>query len=177
MKLKKINIPNLLISVSIIVVLFLIDIFSKRISEYYKPMDQVIIPYFITFSYLKNEGAAYGLLGDSPIVLWIFTIISIGLLVYLFLSFDLKKRRLYSVSLLMLAPGAIGNVFDRIFLGYVIDFINYPFLGFLGDWGNFSNNFADLYLTAGIVILLIYYIFFEPKERKKEKKENEPESN
>ena len=74
------------------------------------------------------------------------------LLVYNF--FKTKKTILYSVSYGLILGGAIGNLIDRVFLGYVRDFIKFSFFSF-----NF--NIADACLTIGVILFVIYLIFFD----------------
>ena len=68
----------------------------------------------------------------------------------------------------MIISGAVGNMFDRIFLGYVRDFINLEFMNFA------IFNIADCALTIGIGLLVIYVLFFDTETKiTKDKKENE----
>ena len=65
-----------------------------------------------------------------------------------------KKTIFYCVSLGLICGGAIGNLVDRIFLGYVRDFIKFSFFSF-----NF--NIADACLTIGVILFAVYLIFFD----------------
>jgi signal peptidase II len=92
---------------------------------------------------------------------------------FLALGFDLKKKRVFSIGIILLIAGGFGNIIDRMVLGYVIDFMNFPFLGkIIGTWGDFSNNMADMYLTAGLILVAIHYLFFDKSEKKKESNGN-----
>lgn len=109
-----------------------------------------IIPSVLQFRYVENTGAAFGILQDSTTLLVAVSFGVIGLLAALF------WRMIASSSLLGLAfglqlGGAIGNLIDRVRLGYVVDFIDVP---------NFPTfNVADSGITVGAVILGAVLLF------------------
>ena len=68
----------------------------------------------------------------------------------------------------MLVAGTVGNLFDRIFFGYVRDFLMFDF------WKSFPVfNFADVLLCIGVVLFAIYLIVYFVKNKKKVKPEDE----
>ncbi|MBM3252521.1 MAG: signal peptidase II [Candidatus Omnitrophica bacterium] len=101
---------------------------------------------------IHNRGAAFGIL-KNQVPLFIFASVSAIILIY----FELKNNRhkkSYSVSLSLILAGALGNLIDRLFLGYVIDFLDFRI------WPVF--NVADSAITIG-AILLAFSILLEPK--------------
>lgn len=121
-----------------------------------------VIPGFINFIYVKNTGAAWGMLAGRPIFLIVVSIIVLGLLIAFYLL-RIKKTgnhssRLFGISMGLIAGGCIGNLFDRIVFGFVRDFINFQFFEFP------VFNFADVALTIGMILLIVYFIFFYTKE-------------
>ncbi len=94
---------------------------------------------------IHNRGAAFGILkNQSP--LFIFASIFVIILIYFSLKNDRqRKRSIYSVSLSLILSGALGNLIDRIFLGYVIDFLDFRI------WPVF--NVADSAITIGAILL------------------------
>ena len=118
-----------------------------------KPQNAVpVIDGIIRFRYVENTGAAFSMLSDNTWILSIVTgVLIIGIIVYLILGKSSSK--LETVSLVMIASGGIGNLIDRIFRGFVVDFIEYLFM----DWGVF--NFADILVTVGAVLLVISVLF------------------
>ena len=135
----------------------------------------VIIENIFQFTYLENRGAAFGMLADHR---WVFLIIStvalIGITVYMF-----KWRpdsKLVYVSIAFIVGGGIGNMIDRIWLGYVIDFID--FCAFPKIW-SYVFNVADSFVCIGAGLLILYMILSTSKEIKKEKamKSTETEEN
>ena len=102
-------------------------------------------------TYVKNEGAAFGMLADHRWVFMIFsTVAIIGLSIYLF-GFS-KDTRWVKISLAMIIGGGIGNMIDRVLLGYVIDFIDFTLINFA------VFNVADSFVTVGAFMLIGYFI-------------------
>ena len=118
-----------------------------------------IIPNFFHFTYITNDGMAFGI--DFPFGYFIFSAVS--LLLTLFLFWYLWSVRNHSIvirlGLAMIIAGAIGNLIDRIMLGEVIDFLDFMIRDF--HWYVF--NLADSYVTVGMVLLLIDSIILEKK--------------
>lgn len=93
--------------------------------------------------YATNTGAAFGILKGNNFFLAIIAIIVICFIFYYYKKVDKHER----TGLLLILAGTLGNLTDRIFFGYVRDFIALPF------WPNF--NFADMYNTIGVLILIV----------------------
>ena len=107
-----------------------------------------LIKNVFSFTYLENYGAAFGILSDNN---WILNVISpalIGILIYYFMKFS--NKRYEKVIGGVVGGGAIGNYIDRIFRGYVVDFID------LKIWPIF--NLADICIVVGCVLLCINFI-------------------
>ena len=118
------------------------------------------------FTYYRNEGAAFGSLKDHRWVFMVFsTIAIIGLTIYLFKY--RPKSKFVQITLAMIIGGGIGNMIDRIFLGYVIDFVDFTLINFA------IFNMADAFITVGAFMLMGYLlreIYLEWKQIKSEKK-------
>lgn len=111
----------------------------------------IIINNFLKFVYVKNTGAAFGILGGSTNLLVILTVI----LLYYLIN-EIRRNidsKLSILSLSLIISGAIGNLIDRLVRGYVIDYISFTL--FKREMAVF--NAADIFITFG-VILLIYII-------------------
>ena len=67
-----------------------------------------------------------------------------------------------NLSVLLIVAGGVGNLIDRILNGYVVDFINFVFITFP------VFNLADIFVTCGGTLIIIYMIFFADKEKKDE---------
>jgi signal peptidase II len=127
-------------------------------------------PNVLHFTRVNNTGAAFGSLQNSR---WIFMVISalaiVLMLVYLFRA--KPANRWIGTSLSLVIGGGIANMIDRVFLGYVIDFIDFRALPKLWKW---VFNVADACVVVGCFLLLAILLFVEfPKERKAAKEETE----
>jgi signal peptidase II len=133
----------------------------------------IIIKNVFRFTYLENRGAAFGMLADHR---WIFLVIStvaiIAIIIYM-LKFK-PKSKLEIIAIAFMAGGGIGNMIDRIALGYVIDFID--FYAFPEVW-SYIFNVADSFVCVGAGLLILYLVLELIKEAKTIKTANETEEN
>lgn len=141
-----------------------IDLISKIIiATFLKPIGEItIIPGIVKLSYVENKGAAWGMLADHR---WVFlslsTVAIIGILFYLYTGW--AQSKLLSASLTLICAGGIGNMVDRLSLGYVIDFIKADFI----DFPVF--NIADSFVTIGAGMMILYLVLEIIKEAKAKK--------
>lgn len=150
-----------IMSVITVVLTVLLDTLSKNLAiislKDTGETDFALIPGILHFTYHENKGAAFGMLSDSR---WVFMSISsiaiIAIAVYLFCNKE--NSILLSLSLSMILGGGIGNMIDRVCLGYVVDFINFKIINFP------IFNIADTFVTIGAA-LLISYLFKQDKDK------------
>ena len=103
------------------------------------------------FTYVKNTGMAFGMLKDHRWVFMVFSTISIiALIVYLF-RFRPQSRWM-QVSMAFIIGGGIGNMIDRILLGYVIDFLDFTLINFA------VFNVADSFVCIGAGMMIVYLV-------------------
>ena len=146
---------------SIIVVGIVLDLVSKHFFALrFETNSQkiVVIPNLFEFVFVKNTGAAYGIFGESTVMLSVVSILFIIGFV-LFDIFNHKIDWLYIFGIGLILSGAIGNLVDRLFLGYVRDFISIKLFSFVF-------NLADLFITAGVICFLVYLLISLIKEKK-----------
>ncbi len=146
---KKIQTKIYFLSLSIFIVL--IDQFTKYLIFYNKKL--FINKDFLLFKldFIKNYGAAFNIFSGSRIFLSFISILFSILLIYLiFRKNTLNSFDLYSYSFIL--GGTIGNGIDRIYKGFVVDFINLNFINFP------VFNIADISINIGFIFLL-YNIF------------------
>jgi len=146
-----INIKTKLYFVSISIFIVLIDQFTKYLMFYNKKL--FINKDFLLFKldFVKNYGAAFSILSGSRVLLSLISIFFSILLIYLiFRKNTLNSFDLYSYSFIL--GGTIGNGIDRIYRGFVVDFINLNIINFP------VFNIADISINIGFIILL-YNIF------------------
>ena len=132
---------------------FLLDILSKNfIQKKIIYGEQVEITSFVSLVHFQNTGAAFSFLSDQGGWQRYF-LIAISLLAVLYIPWlinQYKKNILIVIGLLLILGGAIGNLYDRISYGYVIDFIYLHFAEFY--WPAF--NVADSAISLGVLLFL-----------------------
>lgn len=131
--------------------------------------DIVIIDGVIRFTAVQNTGASFGIFKNSTAALTVVSLIcSIILILFIFYSYPRRNLWLRS-SLILITAGALGNVIDRLYFGYVRDMVYFELI----DFAVF--NFADSCLTVGTVVLIIYILFFYGKDEEEARKKREAE--
>jgi signal peptidase II len=122
----------------------------------------VIIDKVLSIKYVTNTGAAFSLFENNIIVL---ILISLVILVLVYnLSFSFKSNKINNITFGLLYGGILGNLIDRVFYGYVRDFISiYKFPIF---------NIADIAIVTGIILLIITSIKGELNSKRGDKIEN-----
>lgn len=110
---------------------------------------KVLIPKVLEFAYLHNDGAAMGMLSGSRWYLIGVTVLLLAGCVG-YLIFGKQKTVLLQFSLALIAGGGIGNLIDRIYLGYVVDFVRFPI-----SWFSYSFNIADCAVCIGCGLLVL----------------------
>lgn len=127
---------------------------------------KTVIPGFFDLVYVLNKGAAFGFLGDHSIdwqrPFFIATgFLACGVILYL-LKIGYSREPLAPTGLGLLLGGAIGNVIDRIRIGYVVDFLDF----YVGDWHWPAFNVADIGISCGVTLLLISFYITERRTRR-----------
>ena len=165
---------TLIILLSVIGASILVDQIVKIIISSTMSVGETIpvIKDIFHFTYIRNEGAAFGMLSEHR---WVFMIISsvaiVAMCIYLFKF--CKERMLTKIGIALVIGGGIGNMIDRIFLGYVVDMIDCRFIDF------YVFNVADscVCVGAGIVFLGVLLDTIKELKESKAKKLNENNEN
>lgn len=107
----------------------------------------------LTLSYYQNNGAAFSSMQGKIPLLVVITVAFMAAMVFYLVKFKPKSK--FAVAcVIMVIGGGIGNLIDRVMLGYVIDYIIlWPF--------KFIFNFADICVVVGAILVMIYYVFFD----------------
>ena len=112
-----------------------------------------VIPHFFYITYVKNKGAAFGILSNQVILLIFVAVFLLGFLIY-----EVKKQKqeskLFMITYSLIIGGLIGNLIDRVVLGYVTDYLEF----YLGSYAFPVFNLADMAIVIGVILLIIYEI-------------------
>ena len=155
----------------IAVVLILVGVGLDQLTKYLVVSNMAlhesidIIPGVFRFTYIQNDGAAFGSLDNAR---WVFMVLStvaiIGILVYMF--WKKPQNKLMLSALILIVSGGIGNMIDRIALGYVIDFLD--FCAFPKVW-MWVFNVADSFVCIGAGLLILWLVLEMIRDYKTEK--------
>ena len=130
-------------------IFFLIDLISKiLIANINIDMPYKVINNFFYIDMVTNEGAAFSLFPGANIL---FIIIAIGVLMYIDKCIIKDSNHFLFISLII--GGVIGNLFDRLLYGEVLDFLSFKY----GTYYFPIFNFADVFICIGVVLLIIEY--------------------
>ena len=148
----------------LIIAIFIFDQISKWCIHNYMNLYQSIpiIENFLYFTYVTNDGMAFGLsLPGGQLVLSTLSIIMTIVLGYLF-WLERHGHILIKLALSLIIAGAIGNLFDRVSSGEVVDFIHIK-LGSFWEWYIF--NIADTSVSIGMILFLIHSFYFQDESK------------
>ena len=154
-----------MIPILTIIILIAID----QITKYFaltnlRPVHKVVlIDGFFNLTYIENRGAAFGAMQGAR---WFFVILAAVVIIaggiYYAKMPKTKNTLLLRISMLLIGGGTIGNVIDRLFRTYVVDFLDFIIFGY--DFPVF--NLADVFIVVGTVLLMIYIMFWETERNK-----------
>lgn len=146
---------NYIFAIGLILVILLVDFYTKYIVRndvrFIKGVP--IIPNLLSLIYVKNEGAAFSMLSGYRIALIIISSLAIILGIYAITRLY-RDNKIIFLAVSMVIAGGIGNLIDRIFFGFVTDMISLSFFPPVF-------NVADISVTLGCIILIIYIIAFD----------------
>ena len=130
----------------IIILGFALDRVTKLLSmKFLKAGDVAVIKNYFELQYVENRGAAFGIFQNKQIVLSLMTmVVIIGMILYL-----------VRFSLALIIGGALGNLFDRLYYKYVVDFLFFHYRD-IYSWPNF--NVADIMVVVGTLLMALYIV-------------------
>jgi signal peptidase II len=143
------------------ILLILGDQFTKSLAVQYLQSGNTVelIPGVFELNYTINKGAAFGILQNHQVLFMILTVCVLVCLVVLYCKIPMQMRyRPLQIVLVFLIAGAIGNLIDRCYLGYVVDFLYFKLINFP------IFNVADCYVTVSAVVLVALLLFYYREE-------------
>ena len=153
---------NFYISFSIVVLIYFLDRLSKiyviQLDKNNLGLD-IFNSAYLNIVLIWNKGIAFGLLSFNESYLYNIISLIIAIIIIVLVIMSLKSQGFKRYSLLMIVGGALGNLHDRIFFNAVPDFIDFH----IGNFHWFVFNVADIFITFGIIIMIIIEIFDKNK--------------
>jgi signal peptidase II len=162
---------NRVVGLSVAFAVFAIDQAVKWVVRYPFQLEQrqeiYILPFF-KLAYLRNRGVSMGLLpAGSETTRWLLVALTAGIAAFVTFWLWREKRRDDVIALSLVLGGALGNILDRLRLGYVLDFADlhfgeiHPFLVF---------NVGDAAITIGVLLLIIRALLTRDRKAPEEEK-------
>ena len=145
---------NFFINLSLVLLIFLIDRFSKIYVIYLDKKflgSEIFSSKFLNITLIWNEGIAFGLLSFDRIYFYNILTLIIGIVILVLIIMAINSNGLKRYSLSVIIGGAIGNLLDRIVFSAVPDFIDFH----IGNFHWFIFNVSDIFITLGIISLII----------------------
>jgi signal peptidase II len=138
---------DLLVALGLALAVFVVDQGLKSVVEASMRAGESIpvIPGFLSITYIRNDGGAFGILGGSQLLLLVGSAVAVG--VVLWMLFAGQRSRLATLACGLILGGAAGNLLDRLTTGEVTDYVHFSF------WYVF--NAADAAITVGVALLIL----------------------
>lgn len=138
---------------AVVIIVFVLDQLSKVLAlKYLMPVGSIpIIKNIFHLTYVENRGAAFGILQNQKLLFIVFALLVLGSIWFYAHNNELDKIMVYGLSLV--AGGALGNLADRIRLGFVVDYFhiaNFPVF-----------NIADSAVVIGITLISIFILKYD----------------
>lgn len=122
------------------------------------------IPHIMEFLYVENRGIAFGMLQGKSHFIIPLTIVILAVCIYFLIYYIKKSKHLPSIALTFIIGGAIGNLIDKLRLGYVVDFLHTTFMEFP------VFNLADVFVCVGAGLFAMFILFFDKEEKNENNK-------
>jgi len=149
-----VNMPNLYRWFTISAVVIVLDVYTKHLIQHaFQYGEHRTVTSFFDLVRYHNEGAAFSFLSNAGgWQRWFFTLVaSVAVVVISYLIKKHQSQKLFSIGLALVLGGAIGNLYDRVTLGYVVDFLYFH----INDYYWPAFNVADSAVCLGVGILLL----------------------
>ena len=159
---------NLVINSLIVFLIFLLDRLSKI---YVINLDkksyttEIFSSKFLNIQLIWNEGIAFGLFSLDEKNLYNLLTIFIFIIILIILNMAIKSKGLKKYAFLLILSGALGNICDRIIYKAVPDFIDFH----VGNFHWFIFNVSDIFITIGIILMILVEIINKPEATNNEK--------
>ena len=144
-----------------IVILVLLDQYTKLLAIAHLKEQSAFVLWNNVFElhYLENRGAAFGILQNQRVFFYISVLLITAAVIWFYSKVPMGKKYLpLRICIIGICAGAIGNMIDRIYLGYVVDFFYFNLI----DFPIF--NVADIYVTVTFIVLVLLIFFYYKDE-------------
>ena len=140
--------------------LVILDQITKAlVINFFDLYDSVVLLPIVNLTFVVNYGFAFGLLNNPSLNQILVSLVILAIIIYFLYLLIKTQDKIFQLTLTLILAGALGNFVDRIFRGFVIDFIDI----YIGKYHWPAFNIADSCITVGFVILMINILFLNKK--------------
>ena len=140
--------------------LVILDQITKAlVINFFNLYDSVALLPMINLTFVVNYGFAFGLLNNPSLNQILVSLVILAIIIYFLYLLIKTQDKIFQLTLTLILAGALGNFIDRIFRGFVIDFIDI----YIGKYHWPAFNIADSCITVGFVVLMINILFLNKK--------------
>ena len=140
--------------------LVILDQVTKAlVINFFNLYDSVALLHMINLTFVVNYGFAFGLLNNPSLNQILVSLVILAIIIYFLYLLIKTQDKIFQLTLTLILAGALGNFIDRIFRGFVIDFIDI----YIGKYHWPAFNIADSCITVGFVVLMINILFLNKK--------------
>ena len=140
--------------------LVILDQITKAlVINFFNLYDSVALLPMINLTFVVNYGFAFGLLNNPSLNQILVSLVIFAIIIYFLYLLIKTQDKIFQLTLTLILAGALGNFIDRIFRGFVIDFIDI----YIGKYHWPAFNIADSCITVGFVVLMINILFLNKK--------------
>ena len=140
--------------------LVILDQVTKAlVINFFNLYDSVALLPMINLTFVVNYGFAFGLLNNPSLNQILVSLVILAIIIYFLYLLIKTQDKIFQLTLTLILAGALGNFTDRIFRGFVIDFIDI----YIGKYHWPAFNIADSCITLGFVVLMINILFLNKK--------------
>jgi len=140
--------------------LVILDQVTKAlVINFFNLYDSVALLPMINLTFVVNYGFAFGLLNNPSLNQILVSLVILAIIIYFLYLLIKTQDKIFQLTLTLILAGASGNFIDRIFRGFVIDFIDI----YIGKYHWPAFNIADSCITVGFVVLMINILFLNKK--------------
>lgn len=146
----------------LIFLIFLVDRISKNFIIKLAGNDntEIIISKFISIDLIWNRGVAFGLFSFDDYLFYRILTLLISIIIILVFWLIIKSEKLEKYGFIMIFAGSLGNIYDRLVYSSVPDFIDLHY----NDFHWFTFNVADIFISLGVILLIINEIYLKKKK-------------
>ena len=150
---------NLRLSFLFLFLVILDQITKALVIFFFELYESIVILPFFNLTFVVNYGFAFGLFNNPSLNQILVSIVILIIILYFLYMLMKTQDKIFQLTLIIILAGAIGNFIDRVYRGFVVDFIDI----YIGKFHWPAFNIADSCITVGFVIMMINILFLNKK--------------